>query len=220
MALIDGHNAQNAATHVPYANVRTLACGFARTTPPDDVQMREIKPRIREGMEARRGRSFDRPGLYQPVSRHDGRNRNRLHGHRAVWRTLRHAHPLQDRPLARAREAVEIGRRSKAKVHISHLKGGSEQEVQEVLDFIDRRPGSRSISRSRFIRISAARRWSTSCCPMKSGKMDRWACCRDSIGRRFAVASAGRWRHSPCRCRRSHRLDRDARRRFAVWHDA
>ena len=51
MALLDGHNVQNAATHVPYANVRTLACGFDRSIPPDDVQMREIKARIRQGME-------------------------------------------------------------------------------------------------------------------------------------------------------------------------
>jgi len=51
MALLDGHNAQNAATHVPYANVRTMACGFGRVAPPDDMQMREIKVRIRQGME-------------------------------------------------------------------------------------------------------------------------------------------------------------------------
>src|SRR4029079_155729 len=50
-ALLDGHNVQNAATHVPYANVRTLACGFGRQMPPDDVQRREIKARIRQGME-------------------------------------------------------------------------------------------------------------------------------------------------------------------------
>src|SRR5690349_20862364 len=51
MALLDGRNVQNAATHVPYANVRVLACGFDRNIPPDDVQMREIKARIRQGME-------------------------------------------------------------------------------------------------------------------------------------------------------------------------
>jgi N-acyl-D-amino-acid deacylase len=40
--------------------------------------------------------------------------------------------------LPALREAVEIGRRAGVKVHISHLKGSSEQEVQEVLQFIDR----------------------------------------------------------------------------------
>jgi N-acyl-D-amino-acid deacylase len=40
--------------------------------------------------------------------------------------------------LPALREAVEIGRRSGVKVHISHLKGSTEQEVQEVLEFIDR----------------------------------------------------------------------------------
>jgi N-acyl-D-amino-acid deacylase len=40
--------------------------------------------------------------------------------------------------LPALREAVEIGRRAGVKVHISHLKGSSEQEVQQVLEFIDR----------------------------------------------------------------------------------
>src|SRR4029450_1541349 len=39
------------AARVAYATVRTLACGFAKSTPPDDVQMREIKARVSAGME-------------------------------------------------------------------------------------------------------------------------------------------------------------------------
>jgi N-acyl-D-aspartate/D-glutamate deacylase len=39
--------------------------------------------------------------------------------------------------LPALREAIEIGRRAGVKVHISHLKGSSEQEVQEVLALLD-----------------------------------------------------------------------------------
>ena len=49
---INGRNVQNAATHVPYANVRALACGFGRTQPADDYQMRQIRAEIARGMEA------------------------------------------------------------------------------------------------------------------------------------------------------------------------
>src|SRR5687768_10048295 len=51
MQLLDGGTAQNVATHIPYANVRTLSCGFGRN-PPDDYQMRSIQAEIRAGMEA------------------------------------------------------------------------------------------------------------------------------------------------------------------------
>jgi N-acyl-D-aspartate/D-glutamate deacylase len=40
--------------------------------------------------------------------------------------------------LPALREAVEIGRRAGVKVHISHLKGSTEQEVQAVLELLDR----------------------------------------------------------------------------------
>jgi N-acyl-D-amino-acid deacylase len=40
--------------------------------------------------------------------------------------------------LPALREAVEIGRRAGVRVHISHLKASSPQEVDEVLTFIDR----------------------------------------------------------------------------------
>ena len=39
--------------------------------------------------------------------------------------------------LPALREAIEIGRRAGVKVHISHLKGSTEQEVQEVLALLD-----------------------------------------------------------------------------------
>lgn len=138
MALIDGHNVQNAATHVPYANVRTLACGFDRSWPPDDVQMREIKARIRQGMEE--GAVGLSTGLDYINQCHATTDElatacTAIRPYDGLYVThIRYKIGL----LPALREAVEIGRRAGVKVHISHLKGSSEQEVQEVLRFIDR----------------------------------------------------------------------------------
>jgi N-acyl-D-amino-acid deacylase len=138
MALIGGHNVQNAATHVPYANVRTLACGFGRSWPPDDVQMREIKARIRQGMEE--GAVGLSTGLDYISQCHATTDElatacTAIKPYDSLYVThIRYKIGL----LPALREAVEIGRRAGVKVHISHLKGSTEQEVQEVLEFIDR----------------------------------------------------------------------------------
>jgi N-acyl-D-amino-acid deacylase len=138
MALLNGRNVQNAATHVPYANVRTLACGFARTTPPDDFQMREIKARIRQGMEEGAvGLSTGLDYINQCHATTDEITTacEAIKPYDGLYVThIRYKIGL----LAALREAVEIGRRAGVKVHISHLKGSTEQEVQEVLQFIDR----------------------------------------------------------------------------------
>ncbi len=138
MALLDGHNVQNAATHVPYANVRTLACGFGRQIPPDDVQMREIKGRIRQGMEEGAvGLSTGLDYINQCWATTDelAAACTAIKPYDGLYVThIRYKIGL----LPALREAVEIGRRAGVKVHISHLKGSTEQEVQEVLQFIDR----------------------------------------------------------------------------------
>jgi len=136
-ALLDGHNAQNCALHVPYANVRVLACGFGRNTPPDDVQMREIKARIRQGMEE--GAVGLSTGLDYVNQCHAQADEIAAACSAVVpYGGLYVTHVRYKIGLLPAlREAVEIGRRSGVKVHISHLKGSSEQEVQEVLAFID-----------------------------------------------------------------------------------
>ena len=51
MALLDGRTVQNSIPHIPYANVRALACGFGRQA-PDDVQTALILREIEKGMEA------------------------------------------------------------------------------------------------------------------------------------------------------------------------
>lgn len=138
MALIDRHNVQNAATHVPYANVRTLACGFDRVTPADDVQMRESKARIRRGMEE--GAVGLSTGLDYINQCHATTDEiaaacSAIRPYGGLYVThIRYKIGL----LPALREAVEIGRGAGVKVHISHLKGSTEQEVEEVLEFIDR----------------------------------------------------------------------------------
>jgi N-acyl-D-amino-acid deacylase len=138
MVLIDRHNVQNAATHVPYANVRALACGFGRTTPPDDYQRREIVARIRQGMEEGAvglSTGLDYINECHATTEEIAAACSAVKPYDGLYVThIRYKIGL----LPALREAVEIGRRSGVKVHISHLKGSSEQEVQEVLEFIDR----------------------------------------------------------------------------------
>ncbi|HEX5103291.1 MAG TPA: amidohydrolase family protein, partial [Pirellulaceae bacterium] len=137
MRLLDGKNVQNAATHVPYANVRTLVCGFGRAA-PDDFQMRIIRREIARGMDE--GAVGLSTGL-DYIAQHYASTDEIANACTAVvpYGGLYVTHMRYKAGLVPAlREAVEIGRRTGVKVHISHLKGGSEQEVEEVLSYIDR----------------------------------------------------------------------------------
>jgi len=137
MNLLDGHNVQNAAMHVPYANVRALACGFGRTLPADDFQMRQIRDEVRRGMEA--GAVGLSTGL-DYIEQHHARTDELVNACTAIapFGGLYVTHVRYKLGLLPAlREAIEIGRRSRVKVHISHLKGSTEQEVQEVLALLD-----------------------------------------------------------------------------------
>jgi N-acyl-D-aspartate/D-glutamate deacylase len=137
MSLLDGRNVQNAAFHVPYANVRALACGFGRTLPPDDFQMRQIREEIRRGMEA--GAVGLSTGL-DYIEQHHATTEELVSACTAIapFGGLYVTHVRYKLGLLPAlREAIEIGRRAGVKVHISHLKGSSEQEVQEVLALLD-----------------------------------------------------------------------------------
>jgi N-acyl-D-amino-acid deacylase len=138
MALLDGRNAQNAAVHVPYANVRALACGFGRMLPPDDFQMRQIRGEITRGMEA--GAVGLSTGL-DYIEQHHSTTDELVNACTAIAPLggLYVTHVRYKLGLFPAlREAIEIGRRAGVKVHISHLKGSTEQEVQEVLTMLDK----------------------------------------------------------------------------------
>jgi N-acyl-D-amino-acid deacylase len=138
MALLDGQNVQNAAFHVPYANVRAIACGHGRTQPADDFQMRTIREEIRRGMEA--GAVGLSTGL-DYIEQHYATTDELVAACAAIepFGGLYVTHVRYKAGLLPAlREAVEIGRRAGVKVHISHLKGSTEQEVQDVLALLDR----------------------------------------------------------------------------------
>lgn len=137
MRLLDGRTAQNVATHIPYANVRTLACGFGRNA-PDDVQMRTIRAEIRRGMEEGAvGLSTGLDYMAQCWSSTD--ELVAACTAMAPYNGLYVSHIRYKLGLMPAlREAVEIGRRAGVRVHISHLKASSPQETDEVLGWIDR----------------------------------------------------------------------------------
>lgn len=136
MRLLEGRTAQNVATHLPYANIRALACGFGRN-PPDDFQIRTIQAEIRRGMEAGTvGLSTGIDYIVQCFSSTD----ELVEACKAMapYHGLYVTHIRYKSGLMPAlNEAVEIARRAGVRLHVSHLKGGTEQAVQEVLNWID-----------------------------------------------------------------------------------
>ena len=136
MALLDGANVQNSIAHLPYANVRTLVCGFGNN-PPDDFQLRQITAEVELGMAA--GAVGLSSGLdyiaqcwsttdelvaaCQPMAQVGGLYATHVRYKRGT--------------LAGVQEAVEIGRRAGVPVHISHLKGSTPAEIDSILTYID-----------------------------------------------------------------------------------
>ena len=129
---IDGRTAQNACSHLPYANLRAMACGFGRGA-VDDFQMREIQRQIRIGMEAGAvGVSTGLDYIVQHFSTTDelAEAMSAMAGYDGLYVThVRYKKGL----LPAIKEAVEIGRRAGVRVHISHLKGQAPGQVDEVL---------------------------------------------------------------------------------------
>lgn len=137
LVAIDGHNVQNAAAHVPYANVRVNACGWGRQV-PDDFQMREIRAAIRQGLEEGAvGLSTGMDYISQCFATTD-----ELVEACAVMADRRGLYVSHIRykkeVLPALREAVEIGRRAGVPVHISHLKGHDAAEGEQILEYIDK----------------------------------------------------------------------------------
>ncbi|MEM7030951.1 MAG: D-aminoacylase [Chloroflexota bacterium] len=136
MALLDGTTAQNSITHIPYANVRSMACGFGRQV-PDDYQMRQILSEIEKGMEEGAvGLSTGMDYIVQCFSSTD----ELVEACRAMapYQGLYVTHMRYKKGIMPAlQEAVEIGKRAGAPVHISHLKGTSPEVSDEILSYID-----------------------------------------------------------------------------------
>lgn len=136
MEALTGRNVQNSMMHVPYANIRTLVCGFGRQA-VDDFQMRSIQTLIRKGMdEGAVGLSTGLDYISQCFSTTDELVAacTAMAEHQGLYVThMRYKTGL----LPALREAVEIGQRAGVPVHISHLKGPSTHEVEQVLDYLD-----------------------------------------------------------------------------------
>ncbi|MEZ4729316.1 MAG: D-aminoacylase [Caldilineaceae bacterium] len=136
MALLDGANVQNCITHIPYANLRTLACGFGRAT-PDDYQMRQIITEVERGMDAGAvGLSTGLDYVAQQFATTD--ELVEVCRPMAAQQGLYVSHVRYKQGTLRAvQEAVEIGKRAGVPVHISHFKGTSPQQVDELLTYVD-----------------------------------------------------------------------------------
>ena len=136
MSRIHGKNVQNAITHIPYANLRTMACGFGRQV-PDDVQMRGIRAAVEQGMEEGAvGLSTGLDYISQCFSSTD--ELVEVCEAMSASKGLYVTHMRYKKGLMPAlREAVEIGRRANVPVHISHLKSTTPEEVETLLQYVD-----------------------------------------------------------------------------------
>ncbi len=137
MALLDGTNVQNSITHIPYANLRTLACGFGRAN-PDDYQMRQIIQEVERGMEA--GAVGLSTGM-DYVAQQFSTTEEIVEACRpmAAQQGLYVSHVRYKQGTLRAiQEAVEIGKRAGVPVHISHFKGGSPEEIEALMTYVDK----------------------------------------------------------------------------------
>lgn len=136
MAHADGNNVQNCISHIPYANVRSLYCGFGRQA-VDDFQMKQMCSEIRNGMEEGAvGLSTGLDYIVQCFSTTD--ELVRACEAIAPYNGLYVPHMRYKLGLMNAlRETIEIGRRAGVRVHISHLKSLHPNEIEEVLEYID-----------------------------------------------------------------------------------
>ena len=123
---------QNIITQVPYANVRSLACGWSRNR-VDDVQMRAIQREIRVGMEqGATGVSTGLDYVLQCFSDTDelAEACSVLNDFNGIYVT----HVRYKKGLIPAiNEAIEICTRAGCRLHISHLKGHDPYPPEVVL---------------------------------------------------------------------------------------
>jgi N-acyl-D-amino-acid deacylase len=135
--LLDRANVQNSLIHIPYANVRTLACGFGRQ-PPDDYQMSIIRAEVTRGLEAGAvGLSTGLDYIAQCFATTD-----ELVAACQPMAEVQGIYVTHMRykigTLEALREAVTIGRRAGVPVHISHLKARTPRDTEAILNYIDK----------------------------------------------------------------------------------
>ena len=136
MALLDRRNVQNAIAQLPYANVRTLICGWG-SDPPDDSQMQLIQLQVEKGIEE--GACGLSTGLdyaaqcYASTAELAAACRPMAQSQRPYVTHMRYKIGI----LEALKEAVEIGRRAGVPVHISHLKAANEADAEAILSYVD-----------------------------------------------------------------------------------
>jgi N-acyl-D-amino-acid deacylase len=137
LALVEGRTAQNAAAHIPYANVRVLAAGWKRG-PLDDTQINIMRREIERAMDAGAvGISTGLDYVAQCFATTD--ELVEVCSAMAPWRGLYVTHVRYKKGTLRGlQEAVEIGRRAGVPVHMSHLKAGTQKDADELLAYVDR----------------------------------------------------------------------------------
>lgn len=136
MQLIDGRTAQNAITHIPYAHLRAMACGWDRRV-PDDVQMEEMISAVERGMAAGAvGLSTGLDYIAECFATTDELVEvcTAMSAQQGLYVT--HVR-YKKGTLAAVQEAVEIGRRADVPVHISHFKGTSPEQIDQLLSYVD-----------------------------------------------------------------------------------
>lgn len=137
MALLDRKIAQNVMTHIPYANLRAIACGWGRET-VDDFQLRHIQTMIAQGMdEGAVGLSTGMDYIAECYADTDELVAacSMMSAQQGLYVT--HIRYKRD-TLAGVQEAVEIGRRANVPVHISHLKATNERDIDAILNYINK----------------------------------------------------------------------------------
>jgi N-acyl-D-amino-acid deacylase len=133
---LDRRCLQNHLVQIPYANLRTLVAGFGRSA-IDDLQRKLIHAEIREGMAA--GATGMSTGLdyisqWSATTTELAEACQVMAPQGGVYVShIRYKHGL----MPAVKEAVEIGARGGVPVHISHLKGSTDREVDELLNYID-----------------------------------------------------------------------------------
>jgi len=136
MALLDRRNVQNVITQIPYANVRTLICGWG-PAPPDDLQLKLIQLQVEQGMEEGAcGLSTGLDYASQCFASTAELATACLPMAEAQAPYVTHMR-YKIGTMAALKEAVEIGRNAGVPVHISHLKAASEADTEAILSYVD-----------------------------------------------------------------------------------
>ncbi len=136
MSLLDRRNVQNTIAQIPYANVRTLICGWGPAA-PDDLQMSLIQMQVEQGMEE--GACGLSTGLdyaaqcFAPTSELASACLPMAEAQGLYVTHMRY----KTGTLAALKEAVDIGRLAGVPVHISHLKAASEADSEAILAYVD-----------------------------------------------------------------------------------